>query len=123
MKRLRLPLIALVVLLLAAVVWGGYQGTADSAAVGNSKTIKSHDVSRVKELLQKRITNAQRLEAAQRADQKVSAAATGTAVLPSKGGTPNYFGPESNWAFSPQPAVDPATGLAQAGSGGYPQVR
>ena len=26
---------------------------------------------------------------------------------PMQGGTPNYFGPEPNWAYSPQPTVDP----------------
>ncbi len=118
MKRLRYPLAILAVLLLAAAVWGGYQGQADSAAPANSAKIKSHDVARIKELLDKRVTNADREAAAQRAAAGVSVAAAPTAVLPTAGGKPNYFGPESNWAFSPRPAVDPATGLALAGSGG-----
>ena len=118
MLKLRPPLVALAMLLLAAALWGGYQGTADSAAAANSKIVKSHDVAKIKELEAKRITDAQRVAAAQRAASKVSATATPTAVLPSAGGRPNYFGPESNWAFSPQPLVDPATGLALSGSGG-----
>ena len=31
------------------------------------------------------------------------------------GGTPNYFGPEGNWAFSPAPTVDPLTGAVTGG--------
>ena len=34
---------------------------------------------------------------------------------PMQGGTPNYYGPEPNWAYSPQPIVDPATGAITGG--------
>ena len=40
------------------------------------------------------------------------------AVLPlgsMQGGTPNYFGPEPNWAYSLQPTVNPATGAITGG--------
>ncbi len=36
-------------------------------------------------------------------------------VMPMPGGTPNYFGPEGNWAFSPAPTVDPVTGAVTGG--------
>ncbi len=31
------------------------------------------------------------------------------------GGTPNYFGPEGNWAFSPAPTINPANGVVTGG--------
>ena len=34
---------------------------------------------------------------------------------PMQGGTPNYFGPESNWAYSPAPIVNPTTGAVTGG--------
>ena len=34
---------------------------------------------------------------------------------PMQGGTPNYFGPEPNWAYSPQPTVNPGTGAVTGG--------
>lgn len=36
---------------------------------------------------------------------------------PMQGGTPHYFGPEPNWAYSPLPGVDPNTGQVIAGTG------
>jgi FtsP/CotA-like multicopper oxidase with cupredoxin domain len=35
--------------------------------------------------------------------------------MPMPGGTPNYFGPEPNWAWSPAPTVDPGTGAITGG--------
>jgi len=34
---------------------------------------------------------------------------------PMQGGTPHYFGPEPNWAYSAQPTVDPGTGAVTGG--------
>lgn len=34
---------------------------------------------------------------------------------PMQGGTPNYYGPEPNWAYSPQPVVDSTTGAVTGG--------
>jgi hypothetical protein len=34
---------------------------------------------------------------------------------PLQGGTPDYYGPVSNWANSPQPTVDPVTGAITGG--------
>jgi hypothetical protein len=34
---------------------------------------------------------------------------------PMQGGTPHYYGPEPNWANSPEPAVDPGTGVITGG--------
>jgi FtsP/CotA-like multicopper oxidase with cupredoxin domain len=78
-------------------------------------------------------TDAQRREAAARAagEAAAAAAAQGASVsaapagvsqgvsnaLPPPGGTPNYFGPEGNWAQSPLPTVDPVTGAVVAGTG------
>jgi len=38
-------------------------------------------------------------------------------LQPTQGATPNYFGPEPNWAYSPQPQLDPVTGDVIAGTG------
>jgi FtsP/CotA-like multicopper oxidase with cupredoxin domain len=115
MKKLRPLLLTVAVLIVAAAMWSGYQGQADSVAVGNQSTAKSHDAARIRELLDKRVTNADREAAAKRA----AAEGTGIAAVPTppaQGGTPNYFGPESNWAFSPQPTLD-VNGNPVAGTG------
>jgi hypothetical protein len=44
-----------------------------------------------------------------------SAPLTGASAMPMPGGTPNYFGPESNWANSPLPTVDQVTGAITGG--------
>lgn len=36
-------------------------------------------------------------------------------IVPVPGGTPNYYGPEPNWAYSPAPTVDPVTGIVSGG--------
>jgi FtsP/CotA-like multicopper oxidase with cupredoxin domain len=36
-------------------------------------------------------------------------------IIPVQGGTPNYFGPEPNWAYSPLPTVDPVTQVITGG--------
>ena len=36
-------------------------------------------------------------------------------AVPVQGGTPNYFGPEPNWAYSPQPTVNPTSGAISGG--------
>ena len=36
-------------------------------------------------------------------------------ITPVQGGTPNYYGPEPNWAYSPAPTVDPVTGAISGG--------
>ncbi len=36
-------------------------------------------------------------------------------AAPIQGGVPNYFGPEPNWAYSPQPTVNPITGAISGG--------
>ncbi|AJE02689.1 multicopper oxidase domain-containing protein [Geobacter pickeringii] len=41
--------------------------------------------------------------------------ATVALAAPTQGGTPNYFGPESNWANSPAPTVNPTTGAVSGG--------
>ena len=38
----------------------------------------------------------------------VAPLAAGATAMPMPGGTPNYFGPESNWAYSPQPTITTA---------------
>jgi len=34
---------------------------------------------------------------------------------PMQGGTPHYYGPEPNWAYSPAPTVDPGSGAITGG--------
>jgi FtsP/CotA-like multicopper oxidase with cupredoxin domain len=114
MRKARLPLAFVAVLLLVTVLMGGYPGQADSAAPANKATVKAHDTARIKELQDKRITNADRLAAAERAEQTTGGAAV--VAPPAQGGTPNYFGPEPNWAYSPQPTLD-AGGNPVAGTG------
>ena len=117
MRKLRLPLFAVAVLLLVAVFVGGYPGKADSAASANNATIKARDTARVREIQDGRITNADRLAAADRAAQTPARAPAPAPVAPpAQGGTPNYFGPEPNWAYSPQPVLD-ASGEPVAGTG------
>jgi FtsP/CotA-like multicopper oxidase with cupredoxin domain len=36
-------------------------------------------------------------------------------ITPVQGGTPNYYGPEPNWAYSPAPVVDPVSGAISGG--------
>src|SRR5665647_989250 len=116
MKKLRLPLIVVAVLLLATVFLGVYQGQADSAAAGNKATYKSHDAARVKELRAKQVTNKDREAAAKRAAAEAAVGPVATAVAPpAQGGTPNYFGPEPNWAYSPQPTVNLTSGAITGG--------
>ena len=116
MKKLRLPLAAVAVLLLATILLGGYQGRADSAAVANKAVTKAHDAAAVRAKMDKRVTNEERAAAAERAAKKAAAApAAPLAAPPAQGGTPNYFGPEPNWAYSPQPIVDALTGLPTSG--------
>ncbi len=72
----------------------------------------------------RQITTADRIAAAARAAAKstsavtttTTSAPTATANAPTPGGAPNYFGPESNWAFSPtlQKFVDTLPGLGPA---------
>jgi FtsP/CotA-like multicopper oxidase with cupredoxin domain len=114
MGKLRLPVALVAVLILVTVLVGGLPGKADSAASANKLTTKAHDTARIKELQDKRVTNQDRLAAAQRAEMATGAAAA--SPPPAQGGTPNYFGPEPNWAFSPQPALD-ASGNPVAGTG------
>jgi FtsP/CotA-like multicopper oxidase with cupredoxin domain len=117
MKKLRLPLAVVAVLLLATVFLGNYQGQADSAAVANKATIKSHDKATVRAKMDKAVTNEDRVAAAERAAAEQAAApAPPLAIPPVQGGTPNYFGPEPNWAYSPQPTLD-ASGNPVAGTG------
>ncbi len=117
---------------------------AGSASTTNLR-IKSHDAAAIKQKRNKRITPAQREAAAKRAaaerkkkqDQGpikasskkpapsvklgVAKAANAPSALlaniPNPGGTPNYFGPEPNWAFSPQPN-DSAPLVSLSGGGG-----
>ncbi len=105
MKKVRLPVAVVAVLLLAIVLLGGYQGQADSAAVGNRAVTKSHDKAAIRDKIDKKVTNADRVAAAERA---AALPAAPLAAPPVQGGTPNYFGPEPNWAYSPQPSVSPA---------------
>jgi FtsP/CotA-like multicopper oxidase with cupredoxin domain len=57
-------------------------------------------------------TNFQRMEAAAR--QSITPAAI-TRVAPIPGGTPDYFGPYPNWAFSPSPTVDALGNVVSGG--------
>jgi FtsP/CotA-like multicopper oxidase with cupredoxin domain len=78
--------------------------------------------------------NALRQTAAQNTATVTATPAAGIMAVPVQGGTPNYFGPEPNWAYSPQPQldllgnpipgtgirkfVDPLAGLTSAGANG-----
>ena len=63
-----------------------------------------------------RVTIAERLAAAARL--KAAGKAVPVVAAPSPGGTPNYFGPEPNWANSPplRKFVDALPGLTAAGA-------
>jgi FtsP/CotA-like multicopper oxidase with cupredoxin domain len=75
----------------------------------------------------RRTTNAQRQAAAHRAAQRAQKArlASGAKTLatsanvPVPGGTPNYFGPEANWSYSPQPRGSVTGFTIQDGGSGY----
>jgi len=83
----------------------------------------SHDAEAVQQRRAKRLTNAQRQAIAERNAKKAKSGKFGaqsrgaftTFAVPAQGGTPNYFGPESNWANSPMPVVDPITGAISGG--------
>ena len=102
-------------------------GGGQASAQGPTPPDRSSAIKRTKEKQSHRITNADRLAAAKRAAAKKTVAPNGKAVpdqtaavaaaaaAPTQGGTPNYFGPESNWANSPLPTVDPTTGVATGG--------
>ncbi|NTW22395.1 hypothetical protein HGA34_02495 [Candidatus Falkowbacteria bacterium] len=116
-----------------------------SANTASSKgpKIKSHDAAAIQQKRKNRITAAQREAAAKRSAAErqkkqgkpvkssakniapsvklgVAAPQTSAAVklaaMPAPGGTPNYFGPEPNWAYSPilRKFVDTLPGLPLA---------
>lgn len=62
-----------------------------------------------------RITMADRKAAAARAKALRDARGITTFAVPGPGGVPDYFGFTPNWANSPQPTVDPITGVISGG--------
>ena len=103
-------------------------------AQAQTATARTDRAAAIREKMARRITNADRLAAAARAKaargtatsrQGVGAISTtavptiGITALPVQGGTPNYFGPEPNWAYSPttiRKFVDSLPGLTAAGA-------
>ncbi len=73
------------------------------------------------ERMRMRVTPSQRRAAAVSAATRRSVQSNGIGVrsipmpMPMPGGTPNYFGPESNWANSPLPTVNLGTGAISGG--------
>lgn len=116
------PLLRLV-LAAIALCWGLCQYPAQAQTIVESP---QRDATRVKEKMMKKITQAERQAAAERAKaaraavstNKTNSLATPAAMeMPGPGETPHYFGPEPNWAFSPplRKFVDTLPGLNAAG--------
>jgi len=102
------------VLVVAALSWGIGQGLAQPPTVTQSR---KSALAAVKQRQAKRVTNEMRRAAATRAAVTRLAAGVRTLATPTPGGTPNYFGPEPNWAYTPPISkfVDPLPGLYISG--------
>jgi FtsP/CotA-like multicopper oxidase with cupredoxin domain len=110
---------AILLLAAAAVLWCG------GIDQGRAQFLQSRDLQSVLQRRLARVTQADREAAAARAaaarTQGPALAAPLTAPAP--GGTPNYFGPEPNWAWSPRirKFVDRLPQLGQGGANGLGQ--
>jgi len=115
----RYRLLVLLALVVAALSWGVSQCCAQSQAAAQSP---QRDRTAIAErMARKMMLPAQRKAAAARAKAAgllPGVAATGLAML-DPGGTPHYFGPYANWAYSPLP-TGPVTSITpESGGNGY----
>lgn len=106
-----------ILLSLLSVVLGVSAIFASDAASGAASVadVYNQKIQSVKDRLNNKITPEQRQAAADSMANTDSAESTADMSMPNQGGTPNYYGPEPNWAYSPQPVVDSNTGAVSGG--------
>ena len=120
MNRHRVLMLMRLIVMVAALCagLGGNIGQSPAPAQAAVQLGPSHDWNSVIERRMRRVTQADREAAAARAAvlRTQGGALAVPLAAPTPGGTPNYFGPEPNWAFSPplRKFVDRLPGLGAA---------
>ena len=119
-----LPLLAIALVQVTAGI-GWAEGTPDKAAAIQARRAKIPTLAQRKEAA-KRAAEARKASVASgKAPQaatkggKATQASRAAFATPPQGGTPNYFGPEPNWAWSPSPAGQVAAITVTDGGSGY----